>query len=288
MQKKSLHKYASVQTRWLFWMLAVSLAVHACFLAVLPTLVMPEQQPIARAVAIAFRHIEPRPSILPVASADPMISPGRSHPPRDINPASTSAPKVHRSSRKSISRRTLPPRKTAERSNPSRPLPAANPPSQKIPQPKAVQTERLVQVAKLPEAIQEIQPAELPTINTPGPTSINTRPIAKPQSHGSLLSRPSRPQAAVISTPTYLNNPPPTYPPRARQRGWQGDVLIRVSIDQAGRVVKTQLQKSSGHHLLDRSAMEQVRRWRFHPATQGELTLAGEVTVPIHFRLRKS
>jgi len=46
-------------------------------------------------------------------------------------------------------------------------------------------------------------------------------------------------------------------------------VLLDVRVDQDGRVSDVRLKKSSGSDLLDRTAIETVREWRFQPATVG-------------------
>ncbi|PLX79932.1 MAG: hypothetical protein C0616_09790 [Desulfuromonas sp.] len=83
-----------------------------------------------------------------------------------------------------------------------------------------------------------------------------------------------------------IDNPPPVYPDQARRRGWEGDVLLRLTITTAGVVEKVVVLKSSGHRLLDRSALRQVRRWRFRAAQQNGRPVTSEVDLPVKFRLR--
>jgi protein TonB len=54
---------------------------------------------------------------------------------------------------------------------------------------------------------------------------------------------------------------------RARRMGEQGEVLLDVYVGEDGRVSDVKLKKSSGSDLLDRTAIDTVRRWRFEPAT---------------------
>lgn len=87
------------------------------------------------------------------------------------------------------------------------------------------------------------------------------------------------------SNAAYLNNPAPVYPLRARQRHWEGRVLLRVYVTADGHAQQVVLQASSGHDSLDESALEAVRKWRFVPAKRGDTPEASWVTVPIIFRL---
>jgi TonB family protein len=81
----------------------------------------------------------------------------------------------------------------------------------------------------------------------------------------------------------YLYNPPPDYPPRARRRGLEGEVLIRARVHPDGECGELVLQQSSGHALLDQAAMEAVRMWRFRPARRGDERVARWVEIPVRF-----
>lgn len=87
------------------------------------------------------------------------------------------------------------------------------------------------------------------------------------------------------SNAAYLNNPKPEYPLRARQRHWEGRVLLRVYVTADGQAQQVVLQMSSGHEMLDESALEAVKKWRFVPAKRGDNAEASWVSVPIVFRL---
>jgi protein TonB len=87
------------------------------------------------------------------------------------------------------------------------------------------------------------------------------------------------------SNANYLRNPAPVYPNVARQRHWEGLVLLRVFVTEHGHCGEIGVQRSSGHDVLDESAMIAVRKWMFIPAKRGETTVSSWVTVPIEFRL---
>ena len=50
------------------------------------------------------------------------------------------------------------------------------------------------------------------------------------------------------------------YPSTARLNGWEGKVVLKVSIRQDGQLKDVEVVKSSGHESLDQAAMEAVRR----------------------------
>jgi protein TonB len=62
-------------------------------------------------------------------------------------------------------------------------------------------------------------------------------------------------------------------------------VVLRVRVTAEGVGEAVVVEESSGHALLDRSALSAVRRWRFLSATRGGVAVAGEIAIPILFRL---
>jgi TonB family protein len=85
--------------------------------------------------------------------------------------------------------------------------------------------------------------------------------------------------------PLYDVNPKPAYPDVARSRGWQGRVLLEVSVGADGTVDKVALMESSGYRVLDKAARKIVYRWKFIPAHVGGVSVPSKVQVPIDFLL---
>jgi TonB family protein len=88
------------------------------------------------------------------------------------------------------------------------------------------------------------------------------------------------------SQPRYAENPKPPYPSEAKEKGYQGEVLLKVEVLTTGKVGQIEIKRSSGHEILDQSALSTVRRWRFIPARKGEAALSTWVNVPILFKLQ--
>lgn len=82
-------------------------------------------------------------------------------------------------------------------------------------------------------------------------------------------------------------NPTPHYPREARDNGWEGRVLLLVKVGADGRAAGVRVNRSSGHDVLDDSALRTVWRWRFRPGTRGGVPVASSVLIPIRFRLRR-
>ena len=91
--------------------------------------------------------------------------------------------------------------------------------------------------------------------------------------------------AFVSANPLYRENTPPVYPAIAKLRGYEGVVLVNAEILPDGRVGSTEVSKSSGYAILDKSAMEAVRLWKFEPAKKAGKPFAVRVKLPIKFVL---
>ena len=91
--------------------------------------------------------------------------------------------------------------------------------------------------------------------------------------------------AFVSASPLYRENTPPIYPAIAKLRGYEGVVLVNAEILPDGRVGSTEVSKSSGYTILDKSAMEAVKLWKFEPAKKAGKPFAIRVKLPIKFVL---
>ncbi|OGP67152.1 MAG: hypothetical protein A2031_02970 [Deltaproteobacteria bacterium RBG_19FT_COMBO_43_11] len=93
---------------------------------------------------------------------------------------------------------------------------------------------------------------------------------------------------AVTAYPLYRENMPPIYPEIARVRGYEGVVLIAAEILPTGRVGNAKIRQSSGYAILDQSALEAVKPWRFEPAKKSGKPFTFWVEVPIKFVLHNN
>jgi protein TonB len=86
--------------------------------------------------------------------------------------------------------------------------------------------------------------------------------------------------------PRYAENPKPLYPEEARRKGYQGEVVLKVEVLPNGLAGQVDVKKSSGHEILDRSALAAVKQWKFIPARKGESPVPFWVNIPIKFQLQ--
>ncbi len=159
---------------------------------------------------------------------------------------------------------------------PPEPLPVSNKPPPPPPKPKKPKLE--------PQPKKVVEPAP-----TPEPTPVAIAPAATESSTNTISAEAAEPStpvattvaaapAAVAAAPapareppradaSWSGNAPPPYPMLARRLGEQGEVRLDIQISPEGTVTEIKLKRSSGSSLLDQTAMDTVRKWRFKPAT---------------------
>ena len=143
----------------------------------------------------------------------------------------------------------------------------------KLPKPVAV-AEEMLPAPSLTESLADASEAssDAATTANAAKSASGTQGNAEPYSEASFNA-------------DYGTNPKPKYSAIARSRGWQGKVLLRVSVSAEGLSEAVTVYRSSGHDTLDESAVAAVEKWRFIPAKRGNTAVACSVIVPIIFTL---
>lgn len=78
----------------------------------------------------------------------------------------------------------------------------------------------------------------------------------------------------------------PKYPQLARERGMGSIVLIKLKIDEHGRVEEAQVEKSTKPDLgFEETALTAARQFEFTPAKLKQQPVAAWVMIPFHFKL---
>jgi periplasmic protein TonB len=143
------------------------------------------------------------------------------------------------------------------------------------PEPKPV-------LARQPDPAPRPEPVEPPAQPAPGPTAAAPETQAPPQGRQDALTEEYTPPS---SNAAYLNNPKPVYPVAARRRGMEGLVRLEVEVSPHGHPVSVTIKESSGSRILDVSARDAVKQWRFEPARHMGRAVTARVEVPIRFQL---
>ncbi len=92
---------------------------------------------------------------------------------------------------------------------------------------------------------------------------------------------------STSAVPQYEGNPKPPYPEIARRRGYEGQVRLEVEVSESGLVANIRIKRSSGYEVLDRSALQTVKGWRFIPARIAGVPVRSKVIIPVTFKLNE-
>ena len=150
-------------------------------------------------------------------------------------------------------------------------------------EPEKVEVEKPRVVPTTPTSVQQKMQIEPPPIvdPQPGDTAVEPLQVAKVEPIGDGIGPPLA--GAHLE---YEVAPPPPYPAMAILEGLTGTVVLRVLVDVDGKPLDVQIERSSGHRVLDAAARKQVlAKWRFKPAMENGRALQAIGLIPIDFNL---
>ena len=78
----------------------------------------------------------------------------------------------------------------------------------------------------------------------------------------------------------------PIYPALSRHHGEAGTVVLRVELDETGRIAVARVSSPSGHARLDEAALDAVKTWRCNPAQRNGQPVRAVALQPFKFILQ--
>jgi protein TonB len=87
-----------------------------------------------------------------------------------------------------------------------------------------------------------------------------------------------------VSAPRAIYDPEPEYSEEARRVKFQGNVVLSLIVDAAGRARDVHIARSLGMGL-DEKAKEAVAKWKFVPGMKDGRPVATQVNIEVYFRL---
>jgi TonB family protein len=124
----------------------------------------------------------------------------------------------------------------------------------------------------------------------PGSTTPATSNVSK-GSDAFIAMRAPAPGTSAASGPSvdiaYKNRNPPHYPVEAVKDGQQGNVLLDITVDAAGKVAGVQIDRhgTDAPAVLQIAAVEAAMDWKFNPGRKNGKAVGGVIQVPVNFSL---
>ena len=141
------------------------------------------------------------------------------------------------------------------------------PPAPPPPKPKPEQKQKTVDEKATekppPTPTQQQTPATLPTPQNKSETTIPNTTVA-PSTSGGASGTPIQTDIGKLVV-VYQPDADAYYPSFSKRSGEQGDVVVKLIIDESGNVEEVAMLKSSTFPRLDRAATEIGKRYRFKP-----------------------
>ncbi len=125
--------------------------------------------------------------------------------------------------------------------------------------------------------------ADAPAVSTAAPSL----PPASAPATGVRASAPtaSGGDGALSAEPRYRTKPKPDYPLPSKRRREEGTVLVNVRVQADGAPAAVSLNRSCGYPLLDRAALDAVRRSTFEPELAAGVPVASLHVIRLRFSL---
>jgi len=118
--------------------------------------------------------------------------------------------------------------------------------------------------------------------------SSQSRKTPSPHKRAMLMAHPPGMGKIGRTKVGIVHTPPLVYPRIAKKEGLEGLVHLRVTVHPDGSPGDIFIRKSSGHTVLDISAIKLVKSWRFRPARDGNIPIKSIVDIPIHYDLKEN
>ncbi len=171
------------------------------------------------------------------------------------------------------------------------PPPEPEPPKPEPPKEVKLVKEKPVKAKPEPKPILAVEaPAETPTDFVvqkqpePEPVKVEPEPAPEPEP----VKEPEKPVAPVQMSELSVgcsSRPEPNYPAVSRRMGEQGQVKLRVELDESGKIISVKVLESSGHARLDKAGVETVKNWRCEAATRDGKPARAIATQVFDFKL---
>lgn len=137
-------------------------------------------------------------------------------------------------------------------------------------------------------AVESIEPS----IAMPKPNpSQNLWKVTVTAGEGQLIAKPGKVfteggDYSGMILPYLISTPKPiSYPRWAIRQGWEGRFVMAIEVLLDGSVGRYKVMESTGHSLLDGTAVKAVKSWKFQPAVKNGKPMVTCIEIPVTFQL---
>lgn len=127
---------------------------------------------------------------------------------------------------------------------------------------------------QIPEQVQKkIEPPKVKPeqVKVKPKVELTTQTVAKHAAKQQLQG--GKPMVSSSSI-HFIKNPAPKRPRIAQRNQWTGNSVVILEIDARGYPIKVSLERSSGHEVLDKAALEAAQNVKIHPYIENGQTIA--------------
>lgn len=162
-----------------------------------------------------------------------------------------------------------------------------------LPPPKPVKRmkPRPVTAPPMPVLVAEapvLYPAEPVAPMPEAPVLEVEAPPESPEPAPTVEAPPAPPETVMLTSDLAVACPqrvPPEYPAISRRKGEEGRVLLRVDLDETGRISSIKIKESSGFKRLDEAGLTAVRQWHCTAPTRDGRAVKAVALQPFNFVL---
>lgn len=173
------------------------------------------------------------------------------------------------------------------------PKPEIVPPEPHKPPPRKVKLQKKPPVERpqpLPMLVAEnpvVSPVDV-VAEVPPPVPVALEPAPEP---APVVVSPPAPQVAqpvMMGSELSLacpNRTPPNYPTASRRMGEHGRVVLRVELDETGKITAVRVKESAGYKRLDEAGIQAVKGWVCNAASRDGMPVKAIALQPFDFVL---
>ena len=156
------------------------------------------------------------------------------------------------------------------------------------PEPEAKPILKKKEKKKEPEKKPEPKKPEPEVVEKPKPVEKKQEAV-EPMKERSVTKESLAPgvsdEPVMVTDPSILRSVEPRYPKLAQRRNQQGIVMLDVIVDERGSPMTINILESSGYPILDKAAIDAVKRWSFKPEQRNSQFVKSRVHIPVAFEI---